>query len=62
MAVTPYRAEKVGGSYQAIGTVLTEFTNSLGFQRCVFEFDQPRGMMHIFSIDQVRRLPLPDED
>lgn len=57
-----YRAEKVGGSYEAIGTVLTEFDTLAGLKRCVFEFDVPRGMLHIFNMDQVRRIPLPDED
>lgn len=55
-----YRAEKIGGSYQAVGTVVSEFTTTAGAKRCVFEFDTPRGMLHIFSLDQIK--PLADAD
>lgn len=54
-----YRAIKIGGSYQAEGTVVSEFTTTAGAQRCVFEFDTPKGMLHIFSMEQV--LPLTTE-
>ena len=47
------RARKVGGSYQADGTVIAEFTTLDGLPRVVFEFDEPRGMLHIFSPDQI---------
>lgn len=52
-----YRAAKVGGSYQAEGTVVAEFKTLAGLPRCVFEFDTPRGMLHIFSPEQL--VPLP---
>lgn len=52
-----YRAAKIGGSYQAEGTVVAEFVTTTGARRCVFEFDTPRGMLHIFSPDQVMPLP-----
>lgn len=47
------RAQKVGGSYQATGTVVSAFTTLQGFQRYVFEFDAPAGMLHIFGPEQV---------
>jgi dCMP deaminase len=51
-----YRAIKQGGSYQARGTVISTFTTLQGKQRAVFEFDTPRGMLHILSPDQLERL------
>ncbi len=56
-----YRAEKIGGSYQATGTVIGEVTTTAGLTRLVFEFDQPRGMLHIFSPEQVMPLPPKSE-
>lgn len=53
----PYRARKSGGSYQADGTVVAEFTPSAGARRCVFEFDTPAGLLHIFSMDQIKPIP-----
>lgn len=52
-----YRAAKTGGSYQADGTVVAEFTTLAGLKRCVFEFDEPRGMLHIFSPEQITPTP-----
>lgn len=49
----PRRARKVGGSYQATGTVVSEFKTLAGATRYVFEFDEPRGMLHIFGPEQV---------
>lgn len=49
----PRRARKVGGSYQATGTVVSEFKTKAGATRYVFEFDEPRGMLHIFGPEQV---------
>ncbi len=57
----PYRAAKIGGSYQAEGTVVAEFTTLAGLKRCVFEFDQPRGMLHIFSPEQLMRAATTEE-
>jgi hypothetical protein len=51
-----YRAEKIGGSYQATGTVVAEFNTTSGAPRVVFEFDLPKGMLHIFSDEQIRRV------
>ena len=48
------RAEKVGGSYQAKGQIVATFnTAHTGETRHVFEFDEPRGMLHIFGPAQV---------
>lgn len=48
------RARKVGGSYQAEGTVVAEFLTTTGEQRYVFEFDVPQGMLHIFGQSQLK--------
>lgn len=47
------RARKVGGSYQADGMVVARFKTTAGLDRVVFEFDEPKGMLHIFNADQV---------
>ena len=52
-AFKPYRAHKIGGSYQAKGTVVAEFKTTTGLDRIVFEFDEPKGLLHIFSKQQV---------
>lgn len=51
------RAEKIGGSYQASGTIVSAFRTKAGALRYVFEFDSPRGMLHIFGPEQVRLIP-----
>lgn len=56
MPDVPHRARKIGGSYQADGTVIAIFFTLAGQARCVFEFDEPKGMLHIFSLDQVQPL------
>ena len=42
------RAKKIG-SYEASGTIVSEFKTLAGETRYVFEFDYPSGMLHIFS-------------
>jgi len=42
------RAKKIG-SYEASGTIVSEFKTLAGETRYVFEFDEPAGMLHIFS-------------
>jgi hypothetical protein len=49
----PRRARKVGGSYQAEGTIVSEFRTLAGVPRYVFEFDEPKGMLHIFGAQQI---------
>jgi hypothetical protein len=49
----PWRAKKVGGSYQAEGYVVSEFETLAGAKRYVFEFDQMPSMLHIFNDSQV---------
>lgn len=51
--MTPLRAEKIGGSYQASGWIVSIFHTTAGETRYVFEFDEPKGMLHIFSPGQV---------
>jgi len=52
--VTPkWVAKKVGGSYQAAGTVVSEFNTKAGDTRVVFEFDTYPGMLHIFTPKQL---------
>ena len=45
---------KVGGSYSADGTIRAAFLTRDGNQRYVFEFDDFRGMLHIFSHEQLK--------
>lgn len=47
------KAKKVGGSYQAEGVIASTFQTRDGKTRHVFEFDNPRGMLHIFGPEQV---------
>jgi len=49
----PWRAKKVGGSYQAEGYVVSEFETLAGAKRYVFEFDLMPGMLHIFNDSQI---------
>jgi dCMP deaminase len=48
-----WSASKVGGSYQANGTILSEFNTKAGDKRVIFEFDHYPGMLHIFTPKQV---------
>lgn len=50
------RVRKVGGSYQANGTVVSAFKTLSGKQRYVFEFDEFSGMLHIFNHEQLEPL------
>ena len=50
------RFRKVGGSYQANGTIVAAFKTRSGHQRYVFEFDNPAGMLHIFNHEQIKRI------
>lgn len=43
------RAVKVGGSYQAAGVIMSVFPADDGTPRYVFRFDNPPGLLHIFS-------------
>lgn len=55
------RARKVGGSYQADGTIVARFKTLTGKDRVVFEFDQPAGMLHIFDTAQVNPIEASKE-
>ena len=50
---THFRAKKIGGSYQAAGTVIASFRTLDDKPRHVFEFDAPRGLLHIFGPEQL---------
>ena len=50
------RVRKVGGSYQANGTIRAAFKTRNGQQRYVFDFDEPPGLLHIFSHDQLEHI------
>lgn len=47
---------KIGGSYQANGFIVARFKTRAGLERVVFEFEEPKGMLHIFSTDQITLL------
>jgi hypothetical protein len=47
------RVCKVGGSYQAPGIIKAVFASHKGEVRYVFEFDTPKGMLHIFNESQL---------
>lgn len=51
---TGQRARKIGGSYQADGTIQSAFLTRAGKLRYVFEFDNPSGMLHIFNSEQIK--------
>jgi hypothetical protein len=53
----PVSARKVGGSYQAVGWIVSMFQTRDGHWRYVFEFDEPHGMLHIFSSNQLEVWP-----
>ena len=50
------KARKIGGSYQAEGTILAEFLADDGSKRYVFRFDNPAGLLHIFNDKQIELL------
>jgi hypothetical protein len=50
------KVKKVGGGYQATGTIVSCFYTLAGDERCVFEFDIYPGMLHIFSPKQMEKL------
>lgn len=54
------RARKVGGSYQCEGTVVGTFYTLDNKARLVFEFDEPKGMLHIFNEDQIEYIQEQD--
>lgn len=47
------RAEKVGGSFQARGTIVAQFYTLEQLERYVFEFEIPAGMLHIYGPSQL---------
>ena len=53
------RVRKIGGSYQATGTILAVFITRNGEQRFVFDFDEPPGLLHIFGPAQIEPVEEP---
>ena len=47
------RVQKIGGSYQASGTIKAAWIADDGLPRYVFRFDEPNGMLHIFNEGQL---------
>lgn len=47
------RVQKIGGSYQAKGTIKAAWLADDGTPRYVFRFDIPNGMLHIFNETQL---------
>ena len=47
------RVQKIGGNYQAVGTIMAAFLVDDGTPRYVFKFDIPNGMLHIFNESQL---------
>lgn len=47
---------KVGGSYQATGTIKASFRADDGSWRYVFRFNNPPGLLHIFNEKQIESL------
>jgi len=54
---TPQSASVFGGSYQADGYIVSRFTTTAGAERVVFEFNEPKGMLHIFTPEQIEVKP-----
>ena len=54
---TPQSASVFGGSYQADGYIISRFTTTAGAERVVFEFNEPKGMLHIFTPEQIEVKP-----
>jgi hypothetical protein len=50
------RVQKIGGSYQAVGTIKAAWLSDDGTPRYVFRFDVPNGMLHIFNETQLEEL------
>lgn len=50
------RVRKVGGTYQAEGTIVGIAVTTTGDVRYVFEFEQYPGMLHIFNEGQLELL------
>lgn len=48
-------AEKVGGSFQARGTIVSQFYTLDKLERYVFEFNTPAGMLHIYGPSQLEK-------
>ena len=47
------RVRKIGGNYQATGEIVASWIELDGKPRYVFRFDEPRGLLHIFTAAQV---------
>lgn len=50
------KVQKVGGTYQANGTIVGHAVTTRGDMRYVFEFSDYPGMLHIFNEGQLELL------
>lgn len=50
------KVRKVGGTYQAEGSIVGIAITTMGDVRYVFEFEQYPGMLHIFNENQLEQL------
>jgi hypothetical protein len=50
------RVHKPNGTYTANGEIRAVFTTKDGQLRYVFEFDDPKGLLHIFNPDQLVKI------
>lgn len=52
----PRRGRKIGGTFEADGKIIAEFTTDAGVQMVVFQFDA-LPMFHIYRADQIKDTP-----
>ena len=50
------KVRKVGGAYEADGIIVGVATTTRGDVRYVFEFLNPKGMLHIFNEIQLEKI------
>lgn len=51
------RVVKVGGDYSLTGTIVAAFTKASGAERYVVEADNPKGLLHIYSENNLQIIP-----
>lgn len=50
------KVHKIGGSYQATGTIVSRFKALDGSSRYVFQFDYPEGLVHILGDNNLEKI------
>jgi hypothetical protein len=51
------RAMKFGGDYSLTGVIVAAFIKTSGVERYVLEADVPKGLLHIYSENNLQELP-----